>query len=323
MVRITESLETGRSRQPAATGNGPIWKQPLPRRTPAERAASPAFTLVELLVVIAIIGVLVSLLLPAVQQAREAARRTQCSNNLKQIGLALHNYHGVYGAMPPLLVHDNTSSASTGLPRGWWSWLARILPMIEQTALQQRLNLNNDAAEAILFGGPNEEMSLNLTTYLCPSDPYSARRYSADWLVPAMSHTNYLGCRGSKLQVPGDGMFPASNVSARLRDATDGTSHTLLAGERPLDEVGEWGWWSSGTGFDFHGLADHVLTGAEGLRRGAPGSSDDLTHFWSMHPGGCYFLFADGSVRFLSYSMNHDTFLSLCTRNGGEIVGEF
>jgi len=278
------------------------------------------------LVVIAVIGLIVALLLPAVQQAREAARRAQCSNNSKQIGLALHNYHDVYKAFPPLLVHDSDFSTSTGLPRGWWSWLTRILPQIEHSALQQDLDLNSDAGVTILFGSTSEAekaMATNISTYLCPSDPYSERLYTAGWLVPSMAHTNYLGCRGSTLQIPGDGLFPATNVSARLRDATDGASQTILLGERPLDAVGEWGWWTAGTGIDNHGLTDHVLTGAEGLRRGIPGSFDDLTHFWSMHPGGAFFVLGDGSVRFLSYSINHNTFVSLCSRNGGEVVDGF
>jgi prepilin-type processing-associated H-X9-DG protein len=118
-------------------------------------------------------------------------------------------------------------------------------------------------------------------------------------------------------------MFPAANMSVRLGEVTDGQSNTLWVGERPCDEVGEWGHWFGGSGFDGHGLADHALACEDGLRRGVPGSSDDLTHYWSMHPGGAFFLFVDGSVKFLPYTINHNTFVALGSRNGGEVLGDF
>ncbi len=286
-----------------------------------------AFSLVELMVVLAIIGILIALLLPAVQQARETARRFQCSNNLKQIGLALHNYHNTYKAFPPLLVHNSTISPQTGFYSGWWSWYVRILPFVEQKPLYDQIDVDNDAVAPFFIGENREQVSQNLSVYLCPSEPYGKRIWSADWGMAAdplkAAHTNYLGCRGSTRDVPGDGVFPATNISVRMSEITDGTSSTLFVGERPIDKVGEWGWWALGTGFDGHGLADHVLDGSEGLRRGVPGSSDDLTHFWSPHTGGAQFVLCDGSVRFLSYSINHETFQALCSRNGGEVVGEF
>ena len=286
------------------------------------RHSCRGFTLIELLVVIAIIAILVALLLPAIQQSREAARRMRCQNNLHQIGVALQNYHDARGAFPPLIVHDATNSPLTGFPQGWYSWLVRILPEIEQGPLYSQINTDGDAVLPFFNGDNGEQVSKNITVYLCPSDPFGERVWSADTYGPLLSaaHTNYLGSRGSTRDVPGDGVFPAANISTCMNDITDGTSSTLLVGERPMDEVGEWGWWALGTGFDGHGLADHVLDCSEGLRRGTPGSSADLTHFWSMHHGGAHFLFCDGSVRFLSYSISHDTFLSLGSRNGGEVT---
>ncbi|MBI3464653.1 MAG: DUF1559 domain-containing protein [Planctomycetes bacterium] len=286
-----------------------------------------AFTIVELLVVLMVIGVLLGLLLPAVQQARETSRRSKCQNNLKQIGLALQNYHNAYQAFPPVLTHHSRVSPQTGWLEGWWTWYVRILPFVAQTSLYNQIDLAHDAAGPFVYAQNQKQVSQNLSFLLSPSDQYGEKLWSADWGYAAQpliaAHTNYLGCRGSTRNVPGDGVFPATNISKRLSDITDGTSQTLLAGERPLDEVGEWGWWALGTGFDEHGLADHVLACSDGLYKGVPGSSDDLTHFWSPHPGGAYFVFGDGSVKFLHYSINHDTFLALGSRNGREAPGEF
>jgi prepilin-type N-terminal cleavage/methylation domain-containing protein/prepilin-type processing-associated H-X9-DG protein len=288
------------------------------------RSSRRAMTLVELLVVIAIIGLLIALLLPAVQSAREAARRTQCANNLKQIGFGLHNYHDTLKAFPPLTIY-NDDSQQGALPSGWWSWLARILPYVEQGPLYDHLHVDQDAVAPFLNCENKQFVSQNLSVYLCPSDPYSANIWTADWGGPeavAAAHTNYLGCRGKTRIVPGDGVFPAANMDTRIKDIADGTSHTLLVGERPIDNVGEWGWWACGTGFDNNGLADHVLDCSEGLYYGVPGSPDELTHFWSMHRGGASFAFADGSVRFLFYTMDGNAFKNLGSRNGGELPHE-
>ncbi len=289
------------------------------------RPARSAFTLFDILVVLAIISILTALLLPAVQKAREATRRIKCGNHLKQIGLAVHNYHDSQKVIPFLLTHNSRVSSSTGFTQGWWSWRVRILPYIEQQPLYNSVDISHDAIEPFMASITKAQVSTNIPVYICPSDPFGEQIWSADWGGPepvAAAHSNYLGCRGSKHDLPGDGVFPATNKNIRFSGILDGLSNTLLIGERPLDSVGEWGWWALGTGFDFHGFADHVLYNSEGLRIGVPGSSDDLSHFWSMHPGGANFVFCDGSVKFISYSIDHNTFQSLGSRAGSEAAVE-
>jgi prepilin-type N-terminal cleavage/methylation domain-containing protein/prepilin-type processing-associated H-X9-DG protein len=276
------------------------------------------FTLIELLVTIAIISVLVALLLPAVQQAREAARRTQCKNNLKQISLALHNYHERSGSFPPQTVVD------WGAETGWWSWIARVLPDLDQRPLYDRLDLNADVWSNCNRLKPYTSQRLDVL--MCPSDPGSGGLFESDEDCAggeAYALTSYLGCRGSTRRLPGNGVFPDVNKTSRLRDVVDGTSQTLLLGERPPDPAAYWGWWAAGVGLDEHGLGDYVVDVHEGLSQGELGNNADLLHYWSAHAGGAHFAMCDGSVRFLSYSIDHATFLSLGSRNGGELVGEF
>jgi prepilin-type N-terminal cleavage/methylation domain-containing protein/prepilin-type processing-associated H-X9-DG protein len=282
-----------------------------------------AFTQIELMVSLAIIGSLVAILLPAVQKAREAMRRTSCSNNLRQIGLGLHSYHDVYLVFPPLTTTNSRQSPVTGLAEGWWSLHARLLPHVEGP-LSSQIDIDNDAGGPFFQGLINEQVSQNLSIFLCPSNERSRTHWTGDWGYGPLkaAHTNYLGVRSSTRDVPWDGAFPGANISTRLAEFTDGTQHTLFVGERPCDEASEWGWWALGTGFDGHGFADHVLDCHEGLRKGRPGSTDDLSHFWSMHGAGANFLYVDGSVKFLSDTIDYHTFLALGSRNGGEVLDD-
>jgi prepilin-type N-terminal cleavage/methylation domain-containing protein len=288
------------------------------------RSSSRAFTLVELMVCIAIIGILVALLLPAVQAAREAARRASCSNNLKQIGLGLLNYYDSYLAIPPATVHNSVTSPYTGFFEGWWSWLARELPYVEQQPLYDQIDFRQDACWAFMQGWNKEQVSQNLSVFLCPSDVRSKKKWTGDYGFGPLeaAHTNYFGIRSSTRDAPWDGAFPGANVSTRLAQFTDGTSNTLLVGERPCDKDGEWGMWAVGTGFDGHGFADHVLDCHEGLKKGRPGSSAGLSHFWSMHEGGTLFVYVDGSVKLLPDTIDYQTFLALGSRDGGEVVDD-
>jgi prepilin-type processing-associated H-X9-DG protein/prepilin-type N-terminal cleavage/methylation domain-containing protein len=304
-------------------------------RSPAPRVG---FTLVELLVVIAMIGVLLALLLPAVQRVREAANRTKCANNLKQIGLALHHYHDSYLTLPPA-----TSSHS---PRSnppdyhfFWSWLADILPFVEQDSLFRQAD---DFAHTVSWNNPwgppsNPAQDTPIPTYQCPAD----NRVLTATLVDAspdstrqidMAFTSFLGVNGTNLYTRDGVFFKDSHV--RLEEVTDGLSNTLLAGERPPSEDLILGWWFDGQGQQNTGSSDVVLGAAEvnvlypaeecpfgpySFGDGRLTNNCDQFHFWSLHAGGANFLFVDGSVHFLPYSAA-SIIPALATRAGGEAV---
>lgn len=285
---------------------------------PTKTSPHTGFTLIELLVVIAVIAILIALLLPAIQQAREAARRTQCKNNLRQIGLALHSYHDRSRRFPPQTVVNDETGA------GWWSWIVRVLPDLDQQPLYSQLDLDTDIWNNCHRFRPYTSQKLEVLR--CPSDPNSERIYESDAECPggeAYALTNYLGCRGSTRQLPDNGVFPDINRTVRLTDITDGPSQTLLLGERPAALDPYWGWWAAGAGLDGTGFGDYVLDVADGLHDGDLNDDADLSHYWSTHDGGAHFALCDGSVQFLSCAMNRETFLALGSRNGREVIGEF
>lgn len=300
------------------------------------------FTLIELLVVIAIIAILIALLLPAVQQAREAARRTQCRNNLKQLGLALHNYHDVHKTFPPSAIWEVDSASMLHLPMAGRSWIYQILPYIEQA------NLYSQADDSVVtYQDPISSESL--TALACPSDPKSNIKvlFGQD-----MGVTSYLG-NGAHRGIGSSTFFydcrPVADLTSgtmnrkgvRIRNITDGTSNTLLAGERGLiTKYGAFGMWNHGLTGCASGHGDTVMThdiwpfaaangGLDyigGFR--APASfadpeADDLFHWWSYHSGGGQFLLSDGSVRFISYNTDYGTMDSLHSRNDGDVLGEY
>jgi prepilin-type N-terminal cleavage/methylation domain-containing protein/prepilin-type processing-associated H-X9-DG protein len=264
-----------------------------------------AFTLIELLVVIAIIAILVALLLPGVQQARESARRTQCKNHLKQWGLALHNYHDAHNAFP----------MGAALP-SQWLWRSMLLPYMDQANLYQQINFSTqpDCFTAARMALPNNPTDDLVPVYVCPSDPHSGKLYTgfagADYMP-----SDYLGVYGSNLWRPSDGLF-GPNSKVRMADVIDGTTSTLAIGERGIPIDLYWGWGLCG-----QGAQDAYLAFDDGYRDGTDPSY--LAHFWSKHAGGAHFLLVDGSVRFISYSTDGQTMVRLSTRAGGEIVGEF
>jgi prepilin-type N-terminal cleavage/methylation domain-containing protein/prepilin-type processing-associated H-X9-DG protein len=194
------------------------------------RPRTRGFTLIELLVVIAIIAILISLLLPAVQQAREAARRTQCKNNLKQIGLALHNYLDVHRGFPPAFVSDVSTGVNT--PGGEWSPHARILPFLEQA------NLYNLADLGLAYDDPANGTiaSQRIATFMCPSEPLDQVRTDSGTGLPIHYPVNYGYNAGTwnvwdnTTRTPGNGSF-ATNFSFKMRDFRDGTSNTLCFSE--------------------------------------------------------------------------------------------
>jgi len=205
------------------------------------------FTLIELLVVIAIIAILIALLLPAVQQAREAARRTQCKNNLKQLGIALHNYHDTHSVLPPFKIYANGTDCPGG-PDGWtntggWSWRVMILPFIEQSAMYNKIDFVNHHSQGGCPGSTNSWGTFNNTPipgYLCPSDPTSVSDGTSTGANYAAVVSASAQC---KLNGGGSGTIPSNRLEAvfqmssgapvrvTLTDIKDGTSNTIAVAE--------------------------------------------------------------------------------------------
>lgn len=298
---------------------------------------SRGFTLIELLVVIAIIAILIALLLPAVQQAREAARRTQCKNNMKQLGLALHNYHDVHRAFPPgwIAVDGRVQNAHDGLNGAGWGTM--ILPYLDQAPLYELFNA--DLAIHDLLNVPF--INNVLPAWQCPSDPKPDKweieeEGSPGTVLAELPTANYIaafgteeldGCENARGTAPvaangqcrGDGMF-YHNSKVRMRDLTDGTTNTFMVGERRTDA--ELGWYSTWPGMVAEGeeAFQRILGSADHVPNDPVGHLDD---FSSNHVGGAQFVLGDGSVRFISENIDHGLYQSLATIQGGEIVGEF
>ncbi|MCO6045928.1 DUF1559 domain-containing protein [Aeoliella sp. ICT_H6.2] len=275
--------------------------------------ARQAFTLVEILVVIAIIGALVALLLPAVQAARESARRSQCSNNLRQLGLALHQYHGIYNKFPK----------GVELLRGW-TFQARTLPYLEQNARYDQIDWEAlDCWQANVDAGGHGVPSQPLAFMNCPSDGLAGSLYDdGEWGFYAKG--SYMGVTGSRPMLSYDGMLYVES-KVRLAECTDGASHTLLVGERGVVDDSDRPWlgrWccSFGTVAVFNsGEGDNLLSTARGLHPPRDGE-DSALHFWSHHPAGGNFVYADGSVHLLAYDIDQELLDALATRAGGEVI---
>jgi prepilin-type N-terminal cleavage/methylation domain-containing protein len=283
-----------------------------------------AFTLVELLVVIAIIGVLVALLLPAVQYAREAANRMSCSNNLKQIGLAMHNYHDVHRRLPPGWIGTTDDPAA---PTGW-GWASMILPQIEQGPLYDRIDFNVPVAHA----ANADERTVVIASYLCPSDG-GEDRWEHGGIEFARS--NYVASFGTfeteEAPANGDGVFFRLSKT-KFASITDGLSNTLLVGERH-SKIGYSAW--SGVA-DIEepfarviGITDHPPNKKhahdEDDHPASPQDEEDLDHhhfddFSSRHATGAHFVFGDGSVHLINDQIDETVYKGLATRAGGEAV---
>ena len=310
----------------------------MARRRPWRKVR--AFTLIELLVVIAIIAILIGLLLPAVQKVREAAARMKCSNNLKQLGLGLHNYHDTNLAFPP------------GQPQGyfranWYNpptrdfdrscWIGPLLPFIEQSAMGAQY-------EAFLLTLPTYTCfapfaPLVISTFVCPSDPNSPK------VSDQGAHSNYVTCLGSGYATPGgsdganlDGIFYGFS-HVRLTDITDGTSSTLLLSEllQSPDKSNPYTpdlrgriWNSIHAGTEFSTIyppnstvGDNPMGYCNPLPRapcGAQSRSNAFSLARSMHSGGVNACLADGSVRFFSDSITPSVWQALGSRAGGEVI---
>lgn len=290
--------------------------------------ARTGFTLVELLVVIAIIGVLIGMLLPAVQMVREAARRTDCSNRLRQISLGLQNYESSRRKLPPGI------TAPTATPWASTTWLTQILPFVEQRAVWDQATIDYQSIP-IPFAG-HLGLQTVVPTFGCPSDPNSGR---LQWTHQnrLVGTTDYLGVNGTDYHQE-DGVFYQDSAT-RLGDVLDGLSQTLMIGERPPSADFWYGWWYAGHGQFGSGSPDMLLGVREvndpppsgvtsylescpaGPYEYGPGQIDqqcDALHFWSFHPGGGHFALCDGSVHFLAYE-GADVLPALATRAGSEV----
>jgi prepilin-type N-terminal cleavage/methylation domain-containing protein/prepilin-type processing-associated H-X9-DG protein len=308
------------------------------------RPARNAFTLIELLVVIAILAILIGLLLPAVQKVREAAARLQCSNNLKQVGLALHGYHDANQTFPPGYLATAPYSDGAADTAPGWGWAAFLLPHLEQDGLYRRLNLGLPVENSPAIGTP-------IKTYLCPSDLAPPAAFAVpdafgNTLATAAA-SSYAACVGgdeSETTDPsGLGVF-YRNSRTRLTDVRDGTSQTILVGERAwCNANGVWAGAVSGAvckrgqlnpnpGSSAAWAPAATLVLAHSHLNNATSDTDGgLDDFSSRHPGGSNFLFGDGSVRFLrsvpgdnpdgTYTPDGIAFQALGTRANGEVVG--
>ncbi|QDV49848.1 DUF1559 domain-containing protein [Gimesia fumaroli] len=305
-----------------------------------------AFTLIELLVVIAIIAVLVALLLPAVQQAREAARRSSCQNNMKQLGLALHNYHDVHRAFPP----GNYGMRSSGVYNGV-NWRVMILPFLEQSSLYDKLDFNSRFDGDNLTGSNVVLSGLIVPVYLCPSsalDPFSDPHGRND---DRAMNASYVGISGAAPPLPGpdtgysdcgygyvanNGMLLTNQIT-RMRDVRDGTSNTIIVAEqsgltdgRELTANYRGGWhgatltetadncvasnkiWFAGT------TTVRYVINSDFIGSGNSYQYRSNTTLNSFHTGGIQALLADGSVRFVSENIDFTNFKRVCLRADGE-----
>jgi prepilin-type N-terminal cleavage/methylation domain-containing protein len=311
---------------------------------------SRGFTLVELLVVIAIIGVLVALLLPAVQAAREAARRSSCSNNLKQIGLGLQNYHDVILSFPPGYIDSPVASQEQ------WGWSALMLPYMEQGPLHERLGVNRGTLhQRLTVDGalvvPAAETALKV--FICPSDSgyngpgfiHNNRHFNDGVGFVASGQptpfwpgvSNYMGVAGHRDLGTGSGGLPNTGIlfgscirtpsntcprnigdPVKMADVLDGTSNTFAVGERDTKNCrsGTWLGVRNAAGSGTRGV--HVVMGHARPRLNQPVPPPSSNPPWSMaktgcgegfsslHPGGALFVAVDGSVKFVSQTINHN-----------------
>jgi len=308
------------------------------------------FTLIELLVVIAIIAVLIALLLPAVQQAREAARRSQCLNNLKQIGLGLHNYHDTHNTFPPGWIGANPATGAHDIEGlNGFGWGTMMLPYVEQNNLYDQfrfpLSIIDDTT-----GTPTNKalLATKLSVFECPSDPHEntweIEPEGGGTPIATLATANYVGLFGYQYvgalpdpdddrdlhvceelspgqQCAGDGVF-FQNSRITLGHITDGTSNTIMVGER-ASQV-------NANAPPFYSTWSGVIPEGEEAFARILGSADHTVNggvhaedFSSRHTGGAHFILGDGHAKFIGENIDLFVFRALGTRAGGEVVGEF
>lgn len=323
----------------------------------SQRYRRRGFTLIELLVVIAIIAILIALLLPAVQQAREAARRTQCRNNLKQIGLALHNYHDTSRRFPPAGVGYGWCSVSSSNPGDQYitnaSGMSFLLPFLEQNNLSEQINSNSahqglstgcccsyaGNTDGTVAGAPSDNaaaMTVLIDAFICPSDAGRTHLGTGTcYGVPsgkggAKTCYDFIAARGvlgncTYWEDAGVNRYMfGHNSTTRVADVSDGTTNTLMVGETTLEvangEANPWGYrgWVQ-TGVDPNGGLN-VWDIPSGSTTPTRGNLNSWGQAGSLHPGGAHFAMGDGSVRFLSESVSNTVLLQLARMGDGSVV---
>ncbi len=317
---------------------------------------SSGFTLIELLVVITIIAILVSLLLPAVQQAREAARRSQCRNNLKQMGLALHNYHDAFGVFPPGWIVPQyevcgTGAAVASIDHRYVAhnpgWALYLTPYLDQAAIYNSLTFGQ--AQGCWGGGgfvnftgsgllrapaTGSPLQKSLPVFTCPSDtqPFhtpAIGNYGRSSYASSRGNEDIAGQATKMTSSPGV-FFTNSKISAR--DIRDGMSNTFAIGEvsalqysdvdsSTVYEIG--GVWPGASIHKREDLISRVVYRTRPLNRSTPVKVSDTDGFGSLHTGGGHFLLCDGAVKFINENISITTYGNLGDRDDAKVLGEF
>jgi prepilin-type N-terminal cleavage/methylation domain-containing protein/prepilin-type processing-associated H-X9-DG protein len=290
------------------------------------------FSLIELIVVIAILGLLMGLLLPAVQSVRQAGYSISCKNNLKQIGLATINYEMTYHQIPPYPVNIicNQTLVEVNHPHRAMSWRVALLPFVDQQSVWDA----TATAYATEFTGSKNQPHVALATvvkvFVCPADGRlsSPQRISGNRLV---AYSSYMGVDG-ELDLGHSAIYPGIFFLKRFQRVTDGLSNTIMIGERPPPDSFQAGNWYTSYEYEQYAGPSHSMTipdlplivgdpcpGNVVYRFGRTIDPCDRYHFWSLHFGGANFVFGDGSVRFLLYS-SASIIRALATASKGDVV---